>query len=136
MNTKSFFAGLVVSMAVMGSAMAEDLATMDGIPVEAMSHEDMGKVEGKAACKSILGCSGAGYSVLNGQPLRQVTVSRNSTPNVQVNNYFSPNTQNSRYPFLPVQTPASYGRDANIVWALSLIGATQSRGVCWATGCW
>lgn len=47
MNTKSFIAGLAISMTVMGSAMADDLTTMEGIPAEAMSHADMESVEGK-----------------------------------------------------------------------------------------
>ncbi|CAA9892214.1 exported hypothetical protein [Candidatus Methylobacter favarea] len=47
MKTKSLIAGLAISMAVMGSTMAGELATMEGIPAEAMSQGEMDKVEGK-----------------------------------------------------------------------------------------
>jgi|GEM_PF-3047581 len=47
MKTKTLIASMAMSLALMGTASAGDLATMDGIPAEAMSHADMGKVEGK-----------------------------------------------------------------------------------------
>jgi len=47
MKTKTLIASMAISLALMGAANAGDLATMDGIPAEVMSHADMDNVEGK-----------------------------------------------------------------------------------------
>lgn len=47
MNTKSLIASMAVSMAMAGNVSASELATMEGIPAEVMSHSELDKVEGK-----------------------------------------------------------------------------------------
>jgi hypothetical protein len=68
MKTKSLIAGLAISMAVMGSAMAGELATMEGIPAEAMSQGEMDKVEGKfyVPCVAASICGFRGGNALTG----------------------------------------------------------------------
>jgi hypothetical protein len=82
MKTKSLIAGLAISMAFMSSGMAENLTTMGDIPAEAMSHGEMDKIEGKGC--GLLGCSGPGYSVLDGRPLNRNNTSSNRSASNQV----------------------------------------------------
>ncbi|MEE9356154.1 MAG: hypothetical protein V3U75_11245 [Methylococcaceae bacterium] len=47
MKTKYLIANIVVSMTLSGITLAEKLSTLEGIPAEVMSHQDLSKVEGK-----------------------------------------------------------------------------------------
>ncbi|MEE9356631.1 MAG: hypothetical protein V3U75_13660 [Methylococcaceae bacterium] len=48
MKTKYLIANIAILMTVSGISFAEKLSTMEGIPAEVMSHEDLLSVEGKS----------------------------------------------------------------------------------------
>lgn len=67
MKAKSVIAGMAISMAMIGSAMAESISTIAGIPAEAISHSELNKIKGRWIVPCVVrSICGYGNNVLPG----------------------------------------------------------------------